>query len=244
MPKKNSIKIIYEDKDIVVIDKPTGISVHGDGRTEEYTVADWVIENYPKLKNVGEPLIVSDEREVPRPGIVHRLDKGTSGIMIIAKRKEIYKYLKRQFSDRNIKKVYRALVHGDFKDDNGMIDKPIGKSGSDFRAKATGSSAKGEMREAMTYYKVLERFPGYSYLELRPKTGRTHQIRVHLKSIGKPIVCDEIYAKGKIRPKWMERLALHAFSLELPLPGGEMKKFEAPLPKDIMDGLNILRKEQ
>lgn len=235
------IKVIYEDDDILVIDKPSGISAHGDGRTKEKTVADWVLKKYPKMKNVGEPIELSSGAKILRPGIVHRLDKDTSGVMIIAKTEPIRKYLKRQFEERDIKKVYRAVVYGTIKNDGGLIDKPIGRSGSDFRAKMTGSGARGEMRPAITFYKVLERFPEYTYLELRPKTGRTHQIRVHLKSIGKPIICDEIYAKGKDCPSFLGRLGLHAFSIEIPMPNGDVKRFESPLSKDFEEGLDKLR---
>ncbi|MEI6296618.1 MAG: RluA family pseudouridine synthase [bacterium] len=243
---KNKIKIIFEDADIVVIDKPTGISVHKDGKNAtEYTTADWVLENYPEIKGIGENIELDEDGEIDRPGIVHRLDKDTSGIMVIAKTVGSYNFLKRQFLQKNIKKVYRAIVFGEFKDNNGMIDKPIGRSSGDFRAKAVGSNARGEMREALTYYKVIERFPGYSLLELRPKTGRTHQLRVHLKSISKPIVCDPIYAKGKECPEWMRRLALHAVSIEIPLQGEDTtgsRTFTSELPKDFQNAISTLEK--
>lgn len=238
---KPKIKIIFEDEDILVIDKPSGISVHPDGRKEEYTVADWILENYPEMKDIGEPLELEDGRKILRPGIVHRLDKDTSGVMIIAKNDRLFQLLKGQFQDRKIHKVYRAIASGKFKDDNGIIDKPIGRSGTDFRAKNTGRYARGEMREALTYYKVLERLGDYTYLELRPKTGRTHQIRVHLKSISRPIVCDSIYGKSLKCPEWMGRLALHAYSLEVTMPGGEKKTFVSPMPKDFAVALDKIR---
>jgi 23S rRNA pseudouridine1911/1915/1917 synthase len=239
--KKPKIKIIFENQDVLVIDKPTGISVHGDGRTQEYTLADWVLENYPEIKDVGESLCLTEDKFVLRPGIVHRLDKDTSGIMILSRNHEAFRLLKGQFQDRKISKTYKAIVLGKFKNDNGIIDKSIGRSGSDFRAKTTGRYARGEMRDALTYYKVLERFPEYTLLELRPKTGRTHQIRVHLRSISRPIVCDPIYGKGVECPKWMGRLALHAYSLDVTLPGGEKKTFVSPLPKDMETALAKLR---
>ncbi|HBM45558.1 MAG: Pseudouridine synthase, RluA family [Parcubacteria group bacterium GW2011_GWF2_38_76] len=242
MKKGQKIPIIFENDDILVIDKPSGLSVHGDGRKEEYTVSDWILENYEEIKNVGEPLILEDGKQILRPGIVHRLDKDTSGVMVVAKNERVFQLLKGQFQDRKIHKVYRAIAFGKFKDDNGIIDKPIGRSGTDFRAKNTGRYARGEMREALTYYKVLERLGDYTFLELRPKTGRTHQIRVHLKSISRPIVCDIIYAKSMKCPSWMGRLALHAYSLEITLPGGEKKTFISQLPKDFETALDKIRR--
>lgn len=238
---KTKIKIIYEDDDLVVIDKPSGISVHGDGRTDEYTVADWVLEKYPEISEVGEQMLLPDGKIIKRPGIVHRLDKDTSGVMVIAKTDFSYKNLKSQFQDREISKVYRAIVFGKFKDNNGFIDKPIGKSANDFRAKSTGSRAKGEKRSAITYYKILERFGDFTLLELRPKTGRTHQIRVHLKSISRPIVCDSLYAKEKPCPSFMGRLALHAYSIEIFMPGGGKKLFISEMPKDILSALDKIK---
>ncbi len=234
----SKIQIIYEDDNILVIDKPSGISVHGDGKGDEYTVADWLLEKYPEIKDVGESIELPNDKIILRPGIVHRLDKDTSGVMIIAKTEESYKYLKRQFQDRKVQKTYKAIVFGKFKDENGIIDKPIGRSGSDFRAKATGRYAVGEKRDALTYYKVLERFNNYTFLEVRPKTGRTHQIRVHLSSISRPILCDRVYGRSKDCPSWMGRLALHAFSLDIKIPTGETKIFTSPIPRDIQVALD------
>lgn len=236
-----NIPILFENEDILVLDKPAGISVHKDGRKEEYTIADWILENYPGLKEVGEPMILETGEKIYRPGIVHRLDKDTSGVMVVAKKERVFQLLKGQFQDRKISKVYRAIAYGKFKDDNGIIDKPIGRSGSDFRAKNTGRYARGEMRDALTYYKVLERLGDYTFLELRPKTGRTHQIRVHLKSISRPIIFDSIYGKNIKCPDWMNRLALHAYSLEITLPGGDKKTFISPLPGDFEKALDKIR---
>lgn len=239
--KKPKIGIIYEDSDVLVLDKPSGISVHGDGRTKEYTVADWILENFPKLKNVGEPITLTNGDKILRPGIVHRLDKDTSGVLVVAKTKKSYEFLKAEFKWRQTEKVYVALVHGKFKEDTGLIDKPIGRSGNDFRAKATGHAARGEMRQAITYYKVIGKLGDYSLLEVRPKTGRTHQIRVHLSSIGRPVLCDEIYAKSKVCPEWMGRLALHALSLGISTPNGGKMTFESPIPKDIASAIAKLK---
>lgn len=241
MIKIPKIKVIFENDDVLVIDKPAGISVHGDGRTREYTIADWILKEHPEIEEVGESLEIESDERILRPGIVHRLDKDTSGVMVVAKNHEAFRLLKGQFQDRKVSKSYRAIAIGNFKNDNGLIDKAIGRSGADFRARTTGRYARGEMREALTYYKVLERFPEYTFLELRPRTGRTHQIRVHLKSISRPIVCDGIYGKGIKCPEWMGRLALHAYSLDFTLPGGEKKTFISPMPKDFEAALAKLR---
>jgi 23S rRNA pseudouridine1911/1915/1917 synthase len=236
------IKVLYEDKDILVIDKASGIAVHGDGRSKDKTVADWILENYPKMKGVGEKVIFN-EKEIARPGIVHRLDKETSGVLVLAKNQKSYELLKAQFKDRKIKKVYHAIVSGFIKNDAGVINKPIGRSPSDFRRRLAGRGARGEMREAVTEYKVLKRFEDkngekFTYLEVMPKTGRTHQIRVHMKFFSHPVACDSLYNPGKPWLQGFTRLALHARSIEFNLPTktGDLKgkaiKVESPLPKE------------
>jgi len=223
------IKILYEDKDILVIDKPSGIAVHPDGRTKEKTITDWVLKNYPKMKNVGELM-----GEIKRPGIVHRLDRDTSGVLLLAKNQKIHQFLKEQFQNRTIKKVYIAIVNGWVKDDRGIINKPIGRSPRDFRRYLSGRGARGEMREAVTQYKVLKRIKvglnKFTYLEVRPKTGRTHQIRVHMKFLNHPVVCDSLYNPKGACPKDIKRLALHAQSIEFKDLKGKMIKIESPLP--------------
>ncbi len=230
------LKILYEDKDILAIDKPSGLMVHPDGRSKEKTVTDWVLKNYPKLKGIGEP-ITFDEQEIDRPGIVHRLDKDTSGVLIIVKTKKAFEYFKQQFMNREIKKVYNAIVSGWVKDDRGVINKPIGRSPSDFRRRLAGRGARGELREAITEYTVLKRFEDekgnkFTYLEVRPKTGRTHQIRVHLKFLNHPVACDSLYNSGTACPKGISRLALHAKSIEFKNLKGETIKVESLLPKE------------
>ncbi|MDO8493025.1 MAG: RluA family pseudouridine synthase [bacterium] len=241
---KKKIKILYEDDDVLAIDKPAGIAVHDDADgNQKYTIVDWILENYPKMKKVYED---SEEEgsNISRPGIVHRLDKDTSGVLLLAKNIRAYRFLKKQFKDKTIKKVYRAIIYGDLKKDVGIIDRPIGRSKDEFRSRATGSLARGEMREAITYYRVVERFKDYSLLELRPRTGRTHQLRVHLKSVSHPIVCDAVYAKGQPCLPGLKRHALHAFSVEFKLPsdqGGKEIKVESPLPADFKKALVNLR---
>ncbi len=265
------IKILYEDKNILVIDKPSGIVVHADGRSKEPTVTDWVIKNYPKMKNVGEPMTFLG-KEIKRPGVVHRLDKETSGVLVLAKNQKAHEFLKSQFMDREIKKKYIAIVSGWVKNDHGIINKPIGRSPSDFRRRLAGRGARGELREAITEYKVLKRFTApcvqnfsscalprvrggtlgdknfkhtapFSYLEVKPKTGRTHQIRVHMKYLNHPVVCDSLYnpkgplpslplTKGEEKGGGHCRLMLHAKSIEFKDLRGKIIKVESPVPKE------------
>ena len=276
----NKIKILYEDEDILAIDKPSGIMVHSDGKTKEKTITDWVIKNYPKLKGIGEP-VTFNEQEIDRPGIVHRLDKETSGVLLLAKNQKAHEFLKKQFMDREIKKIYIAIVNGWVKNDHGIINKPIGRSPSDFRRRLAGRGARGELREAITEYKVLKRFEApisknfsscalsrvrvgtlgdknfqkfslakFSLIEIKPKTGRTHQIRVHMKFLNHPVACDSLYnprqksknnlggqAKG-FCPAELGRLALHAKSIEFKNLKGETIKIESPLPKEFLNCKN------
>ncbi len=267
------IKVLYEDKDVLVIDKPSGISVHPaaggvnpDGRTKdpstllraEKTITDWVLKNYPKMKNVGEPM-----GEIDRPGIVHRLDKETSGVLLLAKNQKAFEFFKKQFMDREIKKTYNAIVLGFVKNDHDTINKPIGRSPSDFRRRLAGRGARGELREAVTEYRVLKRFIAlvpknfsscalprvrvgtlgdknfqapkpekFTFLEIHPKTGRTHQIRVHMKYINHPVACDSLYNPDKPYPKGLDRLALHAKAIEFKDLKSKTIKIESPLPKE------------
>jgi len=246
------IKILYEDKDILAIDKPSGISVHADGRSKparnasgiadaggEKTIADWVLKNYPKLKGIGEPVTFNNQ-EIDRPGIVHRLDKDTSGVLLIMKTAKAFAFFKKQFMDREIKKTYYAIVSGWLKEDKGIINKPIGRSPSNFRRRLAGRGARGQLREAITEYKVLKRFEEkikgkvvkFSILEINPKTGRTHQIRVHMKFLNHPVVCDSLYDPKGFCPVDFNRLALHAKSIEFKNLKGKTQKIESLLPKE------------
>jgi 23S rRNA pseudouridine1911/1915/1917 synthase len=233
----SSPTVIYEDKDMQVINKPAGLIVHFDGRNEESSVVDWVKENYPDIKDVGEEWVSPQGVSVARPGIVHRLDKTTSGVMVIAKTQSAFDNLKKQFQDRVVVKKYDALVYGQPKEDIGVIEAEIGRTKKKPR-KWIAEFAHGKTRAAITDWKVVGRYTDLaseekiSHMELEPKTGRTHQIRVHLKAIHHPIICDHIYAKGKPCVLGFERPALHARSLTLAMPSGKTKTFEAPLPND------------
>ncbi|MCR4274672.1 MAG: RluA family pseudouridine synthase [Candidatus Campbellbacteria bacterium] len=238
-----NIKILYEDDDVVFINKPSGVMVHEDGRGKGQTLVDWVIEHYPDSATVGEPQMLSNGMMVDRPGIVHRLDADTSGVLVIAKTEDAFVHLKCVFQEREATKVYRAFVYGSVKKDTDVINRPIGKSRTDPRLWSAQRGARGVMRDAITHYDVLQRGTEHSYLELRPKTGRTHQIRVHLKAINHPVICDRLYAPKQEAALGFERLALHACSLSLMLPSGTIKTVEAPLPPDFVRAEKILKKE-
>lgn len=273
------IKILYEDKDILAIDKPSGVAVHPDLHSKEKTISDWFVKSYPKAKNVGEPMFITgkgeEKIEIKKPGVVHRLDRETSGVLLLAKNQKAYEFLKDQFKNREVKKTYNAIVSGFVKKDHDIINKPIGRSPRDFRRYLAGRGARGEMREAITEYRVLKRFQAkayqkfsprgshfepkapkegrrgkifgtlspFTYLEIHPKTGRTHQIRVHMKFINHPVVCDSLYNPDSPCPKEFKRLVLHAKSIEFDLPAqaGDLKgktlKIESPLPREFKNML-------
>src|SRR5665213_2213445 len=243
--------IIWQDADMAAIDKPAGLVVHSDGRTTEPTVADWVLKKFPKAKGVGEPIHLANGELLERTGIVHRLDRDTSGVLLIAKTAAGHAHLKAQFQARTIEKKYLAFVHGVFEDDYAIIDRPIGRSVSDFRKKSASRGAEGELREAMTWYVVkgsakVPRQEGtkdtdeilpVSIIEAEPKTGRTHQIRVHMQAVHHPVVCDPLYGSGKPCVMGFGRTALHAYKISWDLMDGTRMKVEAPLPEDFKDAL-------
>ena len=237
----SEITILYEDNEVLAVNKPAGLVVHPDGRTKEPTLADWLIEKYPNIKGVGETIPLTKGGVIEKWGIVHRIDRDTSGVLLVAKTQESFLNLKSQFQARTIKKSYRTIAHGFFKEASGTIDKPIGRSTSDFRRWSAEYGARGELREAVTNYKVLgEGEVGHvrlSYLEINPHTGRTHQIRVHLKAVGHPILCDKLYAPKSPCVLGFERTALHAFSIVFKGIDGAEHKVEAPLPEDFKAGL-------
>ena len=240
------IPIIYEDKDIVVINKPVGLIVHFDGRNEEPSVVDWVLEHYPEVKDVGEDGVSPQGVHIPRSGIVHRLDRTTSGVMVIVKSQDTHAFVKQQFQSRTIEKDYVALVYGHPKEDKGVIDMEIGRTKKKPRKWTAQPGKSGTLRSAVTGWSVIDRKvdvetnEDVTYMSLSPKTGRTHQIRVHLKAIHHPIVCDHIYAPKRPCLLGFDRPALHARSITLNLSGGERKTFEAPLPEDFESALSKL----
>lgn len=229
---------LYEDDDVIAINKPAGLMVHPDGKpsrseiSAEETLSDIVLREHPDMANVGEPM-----GDIVRPGIVHRLDRDTSGVMLIAKNQKSFEFLKKQFQDRTIHKTYRAIVEGHFKEPSGTIDMQIGRSKNDFRKWLAGRGTRGTLRDAVTHYSVLQEFTYdgnvYSYIEVQPKTGRTHQIRVHMKAISHPIVGDALYGSSKANSLGFSRQALHAFSIDFQLPSGTPLHLEAAVPGDM-----------
>lgn len=210
----DTLPVVYEDEHVVVINKPAGILTHAKGAlTEEFSVAEFV------RPRQNEP------DETNRPGIVHRLDRATSGIIIAAKDSETKRLLQKQFQDRKAHKTYFAIVKGTPKLSEAKIDLPIErnpKQPSSFRVGAKG-------KPATTYYRVLASDGAYSVVELKPETGRTHQLRVHLAHIGCPIVGDSLY--GGVKSP-IQRMCLHAAELEITIPKSQRKTFTAPLPDD------------
>jgi len=236
----DKIIVLYEDDGVVVINKPAGLVVHADGKREEPTLTDWVEKNYPESKGVGEPLTISNFDVIHRSGIVHRIDRETSGVMLVAKNQPAFLHFKKQFQDRAVSKIYHAFVYGEMKDDDGVIDRPIGRSKKDFRQWSAQRGARGEMREAITHYKVLAKSGGFSFVEAIPKTGRTHQIRVHFKAVNHPIVSDSLYAPKKEKALGFERLALHSYSIEFDSVNGKRIKVAAPYPEDFEKAVKIM----
>ncbi len=224
--------IIYEDENIIAVNKPASLVVHAapqansktqDTNHKQETLVGWLLNKYPEIKTVGDDPSL-------RPGIVHRLDKDTSGVLVIAKNQKTFEFLKTQFKDRKVKKIYVALVKGSLGKTSGKIETPIKRF--------------SKTRDAITEYKVIKKFNppagGYTLLEVYPKTGRTHQIRLHLKAIGHPVLCDKLYTKTPDCPFGLKRQFLHARSLELNLPNGSRIKLEADLPEDLQTTLKLL----
>lgn len=210
------LTILYEDTDIVAVAKPAGLITHSDGRTKEETAEDWFKGKYPD-----------------GAGYVHRLDRDTSGVLVFAKNATAYEFLRKAFHDREVKKTYLAFVYGVPKKKKGVIDFDIGRSRKDFRLRSAQPKAKGRLREAITKYEVIGEKDSHSLLRVNPETGRTHQIRVHLKAIHHPIIGDALYASNHTKALGIPRLGLHAYMLDLPLPSGEHAIITAPIPSDL-----------
>ena len=212
VPKLPKLKlpVIYEDENVAVINKPMGVLTHSKGAyNPEPTVASWLESSVPAMKG-------------NRAGIVHRLDRATSGVMILAKNPETLSFLQKQFSQRRTKKIYSAVIEGELTEPEAIIDMPIERNPKKPQTFRVGVNGKA----AITGYKVIKTNVKSSLLELKPVTGRTHQLRVHLRQMSHPIVGDVLYGGREA-----DRLYLHAKSLEITLPGGERKIFEAETPK-------------
>jgi 23S rRNA pseudouridine1911/1915/1917 synthase len=235
------IPILYEDNNLLAVNKPSGLVIHPDGRTKEEALTDWIKEKYPKCEGVGESLEISTGEEIKRWGIVHRIDRETSGVILIAKNQKTYDFLKKQFLDREIEKFYHMVVHGNVRYDEGIINLAIGRDKSDFRKRATGKMVRGEEKEAVTHYKTLARKDKVSFIEANPQTGRTHQLRVHFADIGHPIVGDRLYSVPRKSPLSITRLALHAYGIEFTLPDDKLIKVVAPYPVDFQAAVDFFK---
>ena len=256
------IKIVYEDDDVMVVDKPAGLTAHPSETQKSETLVNTLLAHYPPLKDIGDDPL--------RPGLVHRLDKDTSGLMIIAKNNNAFEWLKKQFQERKVEKKYLALVVGKPKESSGEIKTFITRSKSDptkqrsfllpsdegrtgWGVEKTSNTTpsqsppqlrvRGQMREAISYYKTLKKFKNFTLLEAVPKTGRMHQIRAHLAWLGCPVAGDTKYGPRKaIVPAGLKRQFLHATKLTITLPNGEKRTFTSPLPNKLSAILQTLEK--
>lgn len=229
VPEDIPLDILFEDDQVIVINKPSGMVVHPGAGNQTGTVVNALLAHYPPIRNVGEE---------DRPGVVHRLDKETSGVLIFAKTEKAYKWLVKEFKSRDIDKAYLALVDGQPPTPTGRIEAPIIRDPNVRTRMAVG--LRGQGKPAVTEYFTLENFENHTYLEAHPITGRTHQIRVHLSYLGTPVVGDSLY--GRRRPSVeIDRFFLHARMLSIRLPGNRgMQTFEAPLPPELQAILNDL----
>ncbi len=230
------LKIIHEDDTLLVVEKPAGMAVWREGPVQGKTVGEMLAEQFPALQTL---------REERRYGILHRLDKDTSGILLVAKSAEAFSFFQKQFQDRTLQKKYLCLVEGNVKEEKGRIETLLGRSSGDKRKQKVllpGEPESAGKREATTEYQVKERYPGYTLLEVSPKTGRKHQIRVQLASLGHPIAGDKLYGfkNQKVLPG-LQRHFLHASSIRIGYPDGTIQEFTSELPDDLQNILDNLK---
>ncbi len=229
-PEQIPLTVLYQDADLVAIDKPAGMVVHSGAGVHSGTLVNALLHHFASLSRAAGDL---------RPGIVHRLDRFTSGVLLVARNDAAHQSLAAQFASRRVEKTYLALVHGSVKQDHGRIEKPIARDPK-LRTRMTARLAHG--RAAWSEYRVLQRLPGLTFLEVRIGTGRTHQIRVHLATIGHPVVGDRLYgapAKIEGRPA-LARYFLHAHRIRFQQPStGETVTVESPLPAELQEWLAL-----
>jgi len=233
-------EILYENQDFLVINKPAGVNTHPTLKNiNEPSIASWFCYRYPQAKKVGEDKL--------RPGIVHRLDRETSGVLILAKNNPIFFYFKKLFLSRKINKSYLVLVRGEISKQKGAIEFELTRSSTSGKRKIVllqkGKSTKKTIKKtkvALTLYEVAKRYQGYTLLKVEPKTGRTHQIRIHLASIGFPVAGDKIYGFKEAYEGVFKRQMLHAQVISFLTPQGEFLEIEAPMPQDFASALRRL----
>jgi len=242
------LSVIYKNKDFLVLNKPAGMLVHNSKTNSRFkpitnyqlpitnptTVVNWLLQNYPEVKDVGD-------NSSERPGIIHRLDKDTSGVLLVARNQRFFEYAKKLFQEHKIQKTYFALVHGKLIG-KGIINQPIGLKNGTIKRTVKAKSMR-MVKEAITEYESIKVYKidddFVSFVKLTPQTGRTHQLRIHLASIGRSIVGDQLYGKKK-NPWNLSRQFLHAESLEFSLENGERLKIEAEMPEDLQEIINSL----
>ena len=240
IPQNIPLDIIYEDEDILVVNKPCGMVVHPAAGNPDGTLVNAI------LYHCGDSL--SGIGGVIRPGIVHRIDKDTSGLLVVAKNDAAHLSLSDQLKVHRVSRVYHAIAIGNLRQDSGTVDAPIGRHPTDRKRMAVLRGADAHAREAVTHYRVLGRFDGLCHVECRLETGRTHQIRVHMSSLGHPLLGDPVYGGANHRfcqshPALIHGQCLHAAELSLIHPrSGEEMHFTCPLPEDIERILTILRR--
>lgn len=234
-------EILYEDDAYVAVQKPVGVMTHPDGKNVGETMSEWFGKKYPDAFSVGEPHIMPDGTSVVRSGVVHRLDTDTSGVLVFAKTPEAHTFLKEAFKSHEVHKTYIAFVYRVPTPSKGTITFPIGRSRKDFRLRSAQPKAKGILREAVTSYEVIaeDESRKHAILFAYPKTGRTHQIRVHCKAIHHPVVCDALYAPNHACDLPFNRLGLHAYRLDIPTPEGGRVTITAPVPEDLSQALPL-----
>ncbi len=225
-PSNTPLKVLFNDHGLIIIDKPAGLTVHPGSGFRGETLASALLFNFKDIQEVGED---------HRPGIVHRLDKDTSGVILVAKTQEMYEFLKDAFAERKIKKEYIALVAGKLEKNHGFVDTPIGKSKSDFRKQTTKNPV--EAKQALTEYQVLEQLDEFTLILVKLHTGRTHQIRVHFASIGHPLAGDSLYGGKKSKIHGLSRQFLHAKRIEVRLPDKTWIEAESDFPSDLKEVL-------
>lgn len=247
-PEDIPISLVYVDEHIIIVDKPENMVIHPGTGTRSGTLVNALLHRYPEVAKVGIAF---------RPGVVHRLDKETSGIMVVARTNLARYHLVEQFKNRQVHKIYHALVVGEIPLDSDYVDLPIAK---DPRNQEKMRVDRQVGKPASTFYEVLERFDGFTYLQVQPHTGRTHQIRVHLGHLGFPIIADGLYQRGKGQRYWnlieetkaaghlvpmISRQALHAKQITFthPVTGDEVE-FSSPLPRDMEQLLEWLRRDR
>ncbi len=231
-PEDLPIEILYEDSDVIVVDKPAGMVVHAGAGHGRGTLVNALLHHFGTLSSINGDL---------RPGIVHRLDRDTTGVIVVARTDQAHQSLAAQFHDRIVEKTYLAMVHGQMKREQGRITSPISRDPIR-RIRMTSKSASG--RAALTEYRVVEAFERFSFLKIRIGTGRTHQIRVHLSSTGHPVVGDRLYGAPAATPGLpaLSRFFLHAHRLRFRSPStGEWIAIESPLPAELTQFLDALR---